>query len=192
MAPRTRLVAVAVGSALVATLAVGGCSGTPDPSPTGPPPVQEDNTPPERLPDASGVAWMDGVCTQLLPLTSLGEKISQTNGTDADGLNAALTVVGDTLQQAATGLGQVGPSPIKGGDQVVGSVKDALGKAGAGIGDVKAKVAAGDVAAVGTALGTITGSLAAVDQISEPANNPDLQNAAHQAPQCQRLAANPG
>jgi hypothetical protein len=192
MAPRTRLVAAAVGSALVATLAVGGCSGSPEPSPTGPPPVQEDNTPPERLPDAGAVAWMDGVCGQLLPITSLGEKISQTDGADADGLNAALTVVGDTLQQAANGLNGVGPSPIKGGDQVVGSVKDALGKAGTGIGDAKAKLAGGDVAAIGDALGTITGSLDTVNRIAEPQDNPDLQNAAHEAPQCQRLGANPG
>ena len=57
---------------------------------------------------------MDGVCTQLVPLTSLGEKISQTDGVDADGLNATLTVVGDTLQQAVSGLGRVGPSPDRG------------------------------------------------------------------------------
>jgi hypothetical protein len=182
---RTRAAATAAVAAVAAVLAIGGCTSPPPPT-SAPPPA--DDIPSEAATDPGAVAWMDGVCTALLPVGSLGQKISTTDGVDDAGLTRVLTVVGDSLSQAVTGLNGVGPSPIAGGDAAVGSVKDALGKASASVGAAKAKVTGGDPAAAEPALDSISGSLDALGPLTESPDNPGLRKAAQDAPTCQALA----
>jgi hypothetical protein len=190
MVLRTRASAAAAVAALAAALAIGGCTGPPPPTSVPPP---ADDIPSEAATDPGAVTWMDGVCTALLPVGSLGEKISATDGADDASLTRVLTVIGDTLGQAVTGLNGIGPSPVAGGDAAVGTVKDALGRAAASVGDAKTKVAAGDPAAIGPALDSISGSLDALGPLTEAQDNPELRKAAADAPTCRKLAgATPG
>ena len=91
MVIRTRRTANATVAALGAALAIGGCTGPPPPT-SAPPPA--DDIPSEAATSPEAAAWMDGVCTALLPVGSLGDKISATDGTDDAGLTRALTVIG--------------------------------------------------------------------------------------------------
>ena len=185
MVIRTRRTANATVAALGAALAIGGCTGPPPPT-SAPPPA--DDIPSEAATSPEAAAWMDGVCTALLPVGSLGDKISATDGTDDAGLTRALTVIGDAVGEAVNGLNGVGPSPISGGDAAVGTVKDALGKAAASVDDAKTKVAGGDAAAVEPALDSIAGSLDALGSLTDAQGNQELRKAAEDAPTCRRLA----
>jgi hypothetical protein len=185
----TRTAAATAAAAVAAVLSIGGCTSPPPPSI--PPPA--DDIPSEAATDRGAIAWMDGVCTALLPVGSLGEKISTTDGADGAGVTGALTVIGDTLTQAVTGLNGVGPSPIAGGDAALGKVKDALGKAAAGVTQARSAAPGDDPAAIGPALDSIAGSLDALGPLTEAPDNPELRRAAQGAPTCQKLTgATPG
>jgi hypothetical protein len=179
-------ISAAAAAAVAAVLAIGGCT-SPPPPPTSAPPAADD-IPSEPAADPAAATWMDGVCTALLPVGALGTRISTADGADEAGLTHALTMIGDTLGQAVTGLEKVGPSPVAGGDAAVATVEGALGRAATSAGEARTKVAGGDPVAAEPALDALAHSLDALGPLTEAQDNPALRRAAQAAPTCHRLA----
>jgi hypothetical protein len=192
-APRPRrlalvavLSAVLLGSGCTATVA-----GTPaaDPAPA-----------PTAGPGSDPVLWVDRVCGSLLTFT--GPALAQPQFGDTpnlpgikqkltDYLNSIIT----GLQQSRAQLGQVGRSPVGGGDEAVARINDVLTKLETDITGAKAKVDSADPDDPQAFLATITdaenqlGQISAPDALADLSASPRLQKAAAKAANCQQLSA---
>src|SRR5689334_20988823 len=112
MTPRSPIVVraalLAVLFAPVACAAPAGTSGT-SATAAAPPPAAAASP---AAPDDASVAWADGVCGALTPLTTLGERFSQLDPSDRADVLTLLDATADALRQSRAGLDGVGPSPI--------------------------------------------------------------------------------
>jgi hypothetical protein len=192
-APRHRRLALA--AVLSAVLLGTGCTATVSGTPTADPAPA-----PTEGPGSDPVLWVDRVCGSLLTFT--GPALAQPQFGDSpnlpgikqkltDYLNGIIT----GLQQSRSQLGQVGRSPVGGGDEAVTRINDVLTKLETDITAAKAKVDSADPDDPQEFLATITdaetqlGKISAPDALADLSASPRLQKAAAKAANCQQLSA---
>ena len=138
--PRRLALAAVLGAVLLGTGCTATVAGTPasDPAPA-----------PTEGPGSDPVLWVDRVCGSLLTFTGPALAQPQFGDTpDLPGIKQKLTdylngiVTG--LQQSRTQLGEVGRSPVGGGDEAVARIGDVLTKLETDITAAKAKVDSAD------------------------------------------------
>ncbi|MEV0677306.1 hypothetical protein AB0I60_12385 [Actinosynnema sp. NPDC050436] len=172
--------AVVAASAMLAA----GCGSGDDPAPT-------------TSSSSSGdtVAYMDKVCSAASSFVSVSKTPPKLDANDPVKLKADMSTymgqLADAFNQTAQKLGEVGPSPVAGGDEQVTKMAATFSDIGKSFSDAKAAVEAADANdPVGglQAAGEVIGRL---DQFAEPLKQleatPELKEAAERAPACQKL-----
>ncbi|NMI01258.1 hypothetical protein [Pseudonocardia acidicola] len=194
--PRTsrpaRLVA-ALGALLVAAGCGSSVAGTPQPAAA---PSAGAAAP------ADAVAWTDKVCGAVLQFADAAS--AKPNITTSDpaaavkGLSDYLGRAGTALQGSIDSLGRVGPSPVQGGDVIVANLTDTLTKIKTSFDTARTKideVDTSDPQAMSTAVPAAVAPLQELSKLPNPTagleNNAELNRAAEQAPNCQKVRATP-
>ena len=192
LSPRTALLTALAAAALALT----GCSTSVTGSPVG---ANSDAAGTAALqPTPDPVVWMDRVCGSLLPLQQTLKTVPQNTGDNATATAASISAFlgrsATALATTLTDLDAAGPSPVVGGDAAVGKLKSALTTVRTSI--VRTKTALDNIDPtnafeVASTLPTVFVSLADLvkiqDSTTDLRNNPALQAAAAQAPNCQSL-----
>jgi hypothetical protein len=184
--PRTALLTALAATALALT----GCSTSVTGSPVG--------ATAALLPTQDPVVWMDRVCGSLLPFQQTLKTAPQKTGDDptatAASISAFLGRSETALDTTLTDLDAAGPSPVAGGDAAVGKLESALVTVRASIVRTKTaldKIDPTNAIEVASTLPTVFVLLAELvkiqDSTTDLRNNPALQAAAAQAPNCQSL-----
>jgi hypothetical protein len=152
---------------------------------------------PTEGPGSDPVAWVDRVCGALLSFTT--PALEQPDFGDADlasikkRLSDYLGTIVTGLQQSRTQLGQVGRSPVEGGDETVTRIDGALTELEQDIATAKGKVDSADPSDPEEFLATITEAETELGRIAEPnaladlGALPRLDKAAAKALNCQQL-----
>ena len=195
--PRTALVTAALAAILLGagcTVAVPGL-----PAPSGASPAAGEAVPIESDP----VAWMDKICTALLPAMKIRDtqpKLDTANPRDS--VAALSSYLGETttaVDGALNGMAAAGPSPIQGGDQAVAALSSTLTAFRDAASEAKTKIDAIDTSnprSLATELPKAVQPLTALANLPNPAgelgSNPELDQAAAQAPKCQQVNAQIG
>lgn len=146
------------------------------------------------------VAWTNGVCGALTGFTqaaTTGPRVDTADPADAvRGVSQYLGSTADEIGRSLTALDAVGPSPVDGGDQYVGRLRDALGRIRAGFVTARTQLAAVDAAdadALATAVPAAVAPLQELRDLPDPTEglraNDELRAAAEQAPNCRELRA---
>ena len=146
------------------------------------------------------VVWMNRVCGSLLPFQQTLKTAPPNTGGDptatAKSISAFLGRNETAIDKALADLDAAGPSPIAGGDAAIAKVKSALTTIRASFTRTKAAVDNIDpnnAVEVASTLPTVFVSLAELVKIqgstTDLRDNPALQAAAAQAPNCQSLKA---
>ena len=187
LSPRTALLTALAAAALALT----GCSTSVTGSPVG-------ATSGALQPTPDPVVWMDRVCGSLLPLQQTLKTVPQNTGDNATATAASISAFlgrsETALDTTLTDLDAAGPSPVAGGDAAVGKLESALTTVRTSI--VRTKTALDNIdptnaIEVASTLPTVFVSLADLvkiqDSTTDLRNNPGLQAAAAQAPNCQSL-----
>lgn len=157
--------------------------------------------PPSEEPAGStddAVAWVDDVCGALLPFVETASTQPDINPSDpvaaVEGLSDYLGQAVDGLDSAIDGMAAAGPSPVDGGDEVVERLTEALTSFRTSFADAKTAVDAvdtSDTLGLVEALPKAVEPLEAIANVEDPTadlrNNPELNAAAEQAPNCQQL-----
>jgi alpha-D-ribose 1-methylphosphonate 5-triphosphate synthase subunit PhnG len=187
----SRLLAAALLGGL---LSVGGCASAVAGVPQADPAPQ-----PTEGRGADPVAWVDKVCGAVLTFTTPVLAQPNFDGADLAGIKQRLSdylAAAETgLQQSRDQLGQVGSSPVGGGDATIQRATEGLEKLQTDISTAKAKVDAAnpaDVPAFQAALGDTQNSLSQVtapDVLGDLRTSPRLAKAVDAAPACGQLQA---
>ena len=175
-----------------AALALTGCST----STTGSPVVGTS----ERAATNDPVVWMNRVCGSLLPFQQTLKTAPPSTDRDptatAQAISAFLGRSETALDTSLADLDAAGPSPVAGGDAALAKLKSALTTVRASINRTKTALDNIDPTnglEVASTLPTVFVSLADLvkiqDSTTDLRNNPALQAAAAQAPNCQTLKA---
>ena len=179
-----------------AALALTGCSTAVTGSPFG---ANSDAAGTAALqPTPDPVVWMDRVCGSLLPLQQTLKTVPQNTGDNATATAASISAFlgrsATALATTLTDLDAAGPSPVAGGDAAVGKLESALTTVRASIVHMKTaldNIDPTNAFEVASTLPTVFVSLADLvkiqDSTTDLRNNPALQAAAAQAPNCQSL-----
>jgi hypothetical protein len=186
--------AALVAALTAAALALTGCSTstTGSPVPAGSPggtALQATSDP---------VVWMDRVCGSLLPFQQTLKTAPSNTDRDptatAEAISAFLGRSETALDTSLSDLDAAGPSPVAGGDAALAKLKSALTTVRASIDRTKTaldKIDPTNGLEVASTLPTVFVSLADLVKIQDSTddlrNNPALQAAAAQAPNCQTL-----
>jgi hypothetical protein len=144
------------------------------------------------------VTWVDNVCGALLPFVTAASTEPKINPSDPAaairGLSTYLGTAVSTLDKALSGLRDAGPSPVKGGDEVVTTLSTALTKFRTTFQNAKTKIDAvdpNDPAEIATALPEAIAPLQELSSLGNPTadlkSSPELDRAAKQAPNCKAL-----
>jgi hypothetical protein len=150
--------------------------------------------------DGDAVAWTDDVCGALLEFT---DAVSAQPAIDPADPAAAVGTISDyfataseSLQSAVAGLDAAGPSPVDGGDEIVDGLRDALTQFRTSFDEARTQLDAIDTSDPQEVLTALPAAVAPLEQLAEvpdpTANlqgNPELNEAAEQAPNCQRVRA---
>jgi hypothetical protein len=146
---------------------------------------------------SDAVAWADNVCRVLQPF---GDAVRRVPNLDLPNVNATresvaeyFGSVAEAAAQASSELDKAGKSPIAGGDQLVMKYKYLLSRGKDSFSSAKSRIDA-TVPADSQSLTVVFTSIAtefqangqSVDINRELKANPDLENAAKQAPSCQK------
>jgi hypothetical protein len=173
-------------------LAVAGCSGgTATPGPAA--------VTTAAVPDSPPVRWIDAVCGSLLPLGPAMQAVPRVDRANAaatlQGLSGFFSVLVDAFDQATGKLKAVGPSPIRGGDEIVTRLSDALTSSRATVADARTAIDKVDVRDPAALAAELPAALAPLQQLStlpDPTaglrSNPELDSAAAQAPNCKAFS----
>ena len=139
-------------------------------------------------------AWAGRLCDSLQPLSALKTDTPDFNRNNPAESRQAMSQyfqrAGDAANQSLNGLAQVGPSPIRGGDQVANRLRGALSQLRSAYLGAKTKVDEvdpNDPVGMGTQLPGILTDLAAATNnanLNSVGVNPDLDAAIKQAPSC--------
>lgn len=164
----------------VLTLALSGCGGG--------------NIPEQLPPTDDPVVWAGRLCAALTPLTGLRNQKPDFNPNDPAASRESLTRFFDDTQarigESTAGLGQLGPSPIPGGDDAAAKVRAELDRLGTTFGTARNQVEAVDPTdpiELGAKLPDILNGLSAAS--TDPAlraltGNQALADAVRQSPSC--------
>lgn len=175
---------VAAALTLVLTFALAGCGG---------------NTPEQLPPTDDPVVWAGRLCAALTPLTGLRNQQPDFNPNDPAASRETLGRFFDNAQarisESIAGLGQLGPSPIPGGDEVATKVRGELERQRTTFDTARDKVEAVDPTdpiELGAKLPDILNGLSAAS--TDPAlrsltGNAPLNDALRQSPSCGLLRA---
>lgn len=201
---KIRSTSVAVLAAV--PLALAGCSQAAPPQSAPPQPAQPPQAPSQPAPNqqqpvnADGVAWTGKLCGLVG-----GFSASQQNAAPVDRTNtetfksssvAQMTTAEKSANDTVTGLQQLGPSPIQGGDQVAGTFVDGFSQVRDILTSAKSKAEQVDTRDKQAFTSGMTGvqeelkkgqQLDFSAQFSELSKNKLLNEAAGKAPECQAL-----
>jgi hypothetical protein len=191
--PRTTLVVAAVATVLLGA----GCTTLVPglPAPSGAAPAAGTAVPTETDP----VAWMDRICTAMLPALETRSAQPQLDPANPrDSVAALSSYLGDAstaVDGAITGMAAAGPSPIEGGDEAVAALTTTLTAFRDSTREAKTRIDAIDTSnprSLATELPQAVEPLTALSNLPNPASelgrNPELDQAAAQAPQCQQVS----
>lgn len=153
--------------------------------------------PPGRS-SAEAVAWTDAVCGALLPLTTALSAPPNVDPTNPEALTGALgDYFGDgvtALDTALAGLAATEPSPVDGGDEIITALSGTLTTFRASFSDAQAKLDAIDPADPSELVSVLPAALAPLEDLTDLTDpttalreNPELNRAAEQAPNCRAL-----
>ena len=154
-------------------------------------------------PSSSAVAWTDKVCGALLGFTDAVSTQPDINPTDpvaaVKGLSQFLGTATTALQGSISGLDAAGPSPVSGGDQIVTSLKSTLTQFQTTFQTAKQKIDAVDTSNPASLVSALPAAVAPLQELSnvpDPTadlkNNAELNAAAEQAPNCQKVRSSAG
>jgi hypothetical protein len=149
------------------------------------------------------VAWVNGVCGSLLGFTRVVSTPPVTTNSASpekavSGLSAYLGNAVSAIDKVTTDLKDVGPSPVAGGDAAITTINDAFGQMRASFQAAKSTIDAvnpSDLSQVATALPAAMAKLEDLSNLrlaSDLQDNPELDRAAAQAPNCQALRSTGG
>lgn len=145
------------------------------------------------------VRWTDGVCGALLPFVRTAGKPPQLTAAGdpaalARSISGYLGEGAAAADSALTGIAQVGPSPVAGGDQVVTRLTGTLTAFRTSFQTAKAQVDAVDTTdpqALRTELPKAVEPLQSLATMPDPTvdlmTNPELEAASRQAPHCRQV-----
>ena len=178
---RTALVTAAAAAALLA-----GCT------------TQIPGVPAPATTETDPVAWMGQVCTALLPaVQSMSERPSLSTSDPATavaGISSFLDKSSTAVDGAITGMAAAGPSPVGGGDEAVAALTKTLTAFRDTAREAKTKIDAIDTSdpkALATGLPAAVAPLQKLAELPNPAaeldSNPELDQAAAQAPSCRQV-----
>jgi hypothetical protein len=149
-------------------------------------------------PDPRAVAWTDDVCGALTGFTLAVTREPVVDGSDAAaavrGLSGYIASASDALQQSIGALGEVGPSPVAGGDEYVARLREALSHIRTSFDAAGSQLATVDTtnrAELATALPAAMAPLQELRNMPSPAEGltatDDLSAASAEAPNCQAM-----
>ncbi|MBK0865591.1 MULTISPECIES: hypothetical protein [unclassified Saccharopolyspora] len=202
---KIRSTSVAVLAAV--PLALAGCSQGPQPpeQPPQQPPAPQQQQPAPNQPakvSAEGVAWTGKLCGLVGSFSASQQQAPQVDRSNTDAFKnssvAQMTAAEQAANQTVTGLQQIGPSPIKGGDQVAGTFVDGFSQVRDILSTAKGKaeqVDSHDKQAFTAGMTGVQDELKKGQQLDFSAQfeqfskNAELNQAATQAPECQQLTA---
>lgn len=151
------------------------------------------------VPTSDGaVAWADDVCGALLPLADALSTPPKVGSSDPEALGEGFGRYFDdgvaALDASLAGLAAVGPSPVDGGDEIVTGLTGTLTTTRTSLAAAKTRLDAidpADPSELVTSLPALLEPLEAFSDLSDPATalseNPALDRAAEQAPNCRAL-----
>jgi hypothetical protein len=189
---RTTLLTAVAAAALTLT----GCAATTTGSPVG---ATSGGASTTALPATSDpVVWMNRVCGSLLPLQQTLRAAPPRTDDDPTATAKSISVFLGTSETAIdtslAGLDAAGPSPVAGGDATIAKLRSALTSIRTSFDRVKTaldKIDPTNAVEVASTLPTVFVSLAELvkiqDSTTDLRQNPALQAAAAQAPNCQSL-----
>lgn len=162
--------------AILTGLVIAGCgqtSGSPAAAPT---------------PTLTAAEWAEKFCAGVIAAKPEGVNLSAVNRSDPAAVKDALTKQIDSLGNSITKLGEVGPSPIKSGDEGLARTKDAFTKVRDSFSAARDKIAAlapGDTAGVTAAMQTaLQQAQDNTKDIGAGLDDTELKAAAANAPTC--------
>lgn len=145
------------------------------------------------------VEWTDQVCASLVPLAQANQNRPAVDPTDPAAtqraMSASLAAAADAARSVLAGLDEAGPSPIAGGDEVAGKLRDLTDQLRATMLDTKIKLDATDPAASTAFITVLAEALAAraalatgVEQVRPAVEaNPEVRAAARSAASCRQF-----
>lgn len=178
--------------ALALVLAATGCSNTVSGSPG-------DAQSPSGSTDAN-TAWADKFCGALLNLATASKQappdMSSGDLTKVKtGLSTFLSTMSTGVSKTVDELKNIGPSPVKGGDDVAKAAITGFGTMKKSYDDAKTQLDQlnpADAAAFSEGLGKVTqtmsGAAGAANPMKELGDNPELSKAGETAPNCKKLS----
>ena len=207
---KIRSTSVAVLAAV--PLALAGCSQGPQPpeQPPQQPPAPQQQPAPDQQPapnqqpqvSAEGVTWTGKLCGLVGNFSASQQQAPQVDRSNTDAFKnssvAQMTAAEQAANQTVIGLQQIGPSPIKGGDQVAGTFVDGFSQVRDILGTAKGKAEQVDPHDKQAFTAGMTGvqdelkkgqQLDFSAQFEQFSKNAELNQAAMQAPECQQLTA---
>ncbi|MHA6792184.1 hypothetical protein ACVGVM_01475 [Pseudonocardia bannensis] len=145
------------------------------------------------------VQWTDDVCGAVLQFTEAASTQPSLDAADPAGaLRSFSTYLGSTgaaVQGSIDALGRVGPSPVAGGDAVVADLTETLTRFKSSFESARTQIDAAD-SADPQALSAAFAPLQELENLPSPATgleaNPELNSAAEQAPNCQKVRSATG
>jgi hypothetical protein len=148
--------------------------------------------------DPRAVAWTDDVCSALTGFTTAATQQPDVDRADpvaaVQGMSRYLATTSDALQESIRALAEVGPSPVDGGDEYVGRLRDALTRIRTGFEAASAQLATVDTAnrdALATALPAAIAPLQELHNMPSPVEGLTatgaLSTASEEAPNCREL-----
>ncbi|MFR9728938.1 hypothetical protein ACL03H_06865 [Saccharopolyspora sp. MS10] len=183
-------------------LALAGCSQSEPPAQPAPEPPQEQQQPPGAQASPEGVAWAGKLCGLVGGFSTSQQQAPPVDKTNTDTFKATsvaqMTAAEAAANEAVTGLERIGPSPIRGGDQVAGTFVDGFTQIRDILTTAKGKAEQVDTSDQQAFTRGMTGvqeelhkgqQLDFSAQFAEFSQNQELNAAAGQAPQCQELTA---
>ncbi|MFC4943246.1 hypothetical protein [Pseudonocardia sp. GCM10023141] len=151
-------------------------------------------------PAGDAVAWVNRVCGALTPLDKLTTAEPDIDPNEPGAAVKALSSLFGTaitaMDSAVSGLKAAGPSPVKGGDDLVNKVSSTVTSVRGKVADAKSKIDQIDPAdpqQLASTLPDVLGPLTELTNLPSPtadlAANAELEKAAKQAPNCTALKA---
>lgn len=145
------------------------------------------------------VAWVDQVCGSLLPfIRAAGSPPQPSEARNpvelVQNIGDYLGKAEDAAESAISGMAQAGPSPVPGGDQVVGQLSGTLETFQNSFRTARTRIEAVDINNPQELLSELPAAIAPLEQLAKMPNptanlsgSPELDQAGEQAASCQQI-----